>query len=212
MASPKDSTLAFESAAARVIMSAERSKPAAPVPKAVVTDTSTSAAVCRDVVPDVEKLSTVPVTASILFASNPARLKVLIASAISNGPRGPLCPSLISSAVRSPILLVEFSPSAATISSVCATSIPCLAVCMKPLEIAAPPNRGARLPHVSHSRLKPEASPRMAEWVSLPSIARPLSALLSRVPLSANFLLDTVAASAASRNCSIALISPLSVY
>ena len=193
-------------------MSAERSKPAAPVPKAVVTDTSTSAAVCRDVVPDVEKLSTVPVTARILFASNPARLKVLIASAISNGPRGPLCPSLISSDVRSFILSVEFSPSAATTSNVCATSIPCFAVCINPLEIAAPPNRGARLPQVSHSKLKPEARPRMAEWASLPSIVRLLRALLNGGPLSANFLLDAVAASAASRNCSIALISPWLVY
>ena len=84
------STLVLDSAAALAITSDTRPKPAAPMPKAVDTDISVSAAVLMSVVPATLKFRTSFVTATISLAFKPAKDSVLKASAIAVGPTGPL--------------------------------------------------------------------------------------------------------------------------
>ena len=67
-----------------------------------------------------------------------------------------------SSRMTEPCSLV-LSPSTSRNLMFCSTSMPMEKVRDTPKLMAEPANRGARLPHVSHRRLKPEARPRAIE-------------------------------------------------
>ena len=166
-AARKDSVIpsvdAIDTAAVFAITSATVDIPAALYPKADEIAIKPSAAFCMGISPATENSRVGRSAAKDLVASSPASERTFSASLVATGPNWVEYPMSRIALLRTSISPAVAPPRCWITDRFSATLVPVFRACIKALDKAAPANSGIRLPHVSHSRLKPDAKPRMAE-------------------------------------------------